>query len=80
MNNNKKITMKTFKELYQFLQTYDEKNIIGWLEKPWKGKDKQESLLRLFAGLDLIQKLKNYDVCKGNFIVIKMYFIIIQII
>jgi hypothetical protein len=31
------------------------------------GKDKQESLLRLFAGLGLIEKLNDYNVCKGNF-------------
>lgn len=57
----------TFKELYEFLQLYEKDSIIEWLEEKWKGKDKQESLLRLFAGLDLIEKLKQYDICKGNF-------------
>ena len=57
----------TFKDLYEFLQMYEENNILSWLEKPWVGKDKQESLLRLFAGLGLIDKLKSYDICKGNF-------------
>lgn len=59
--------MNTFKDLYEFLQKNDEDNIICWLENPWQGKDKQESLLRLFAGLGLIDKLNKYDVCKGNF-------------
>ncbi len=45
-------------------------SIINWLNDEndkWQGKDKQESLLRLFAGLKLIDKLKEFDVCKGNF-------------
>lgn len=59
--------MHTFKDLYEFLQSYEENNIIDWLKKKWLGKDKQESLLRLFAGLGLIDKLKAYDICKGNY-------------
>ena len=59
--------METFKDLYEFLQSYEKNTIITWLEEPWIGKEKQESLLRLFAGLGLIDKLKQYDICKGNF-------------
>jgi hypothetical protein len=59
--------MNTFKDLYKFLKLYEEDNIIKWLKKPWTGKDKQESLLRLLAGLGLIDKLKLYDICKGNY-------------
>lgn len=59
--------METFKDLFKFLQCYDEANIIPWLQKSWIGKDKQESLFRLFAGLGLIDKLSNYNVCHGNF-------------
>ena len=59
--------MKTFKDLYQFLQTYEGNNIITLLEKSWVGKDKQESLLRMFPGLKLIDKLNRYDICKGNY-------------
>ena len=59
--------MDTFKNLYEFLQLNEENDIFTWLEKPWVGKDKQESLLRLFAGLGLIDKLKLYDICKGNY-------------
>ena len=60
-------TMETFNDLFEFLQNSKEDNIIKWLQEPWVGKDKQESLLRLFAGLGLIDKLKPYDICKGNF-------------
>lgn len=59
--------MDTIKDLYEFIQLYDVDNIITWLEEPWVGKDKQESLLRLFAGLGLIEKLKSYDICNGNY-------------
>ena len=59
--------MQTFTDLYEFLQNYDGDDIIEWLNHRWDGKDKQESLLRLFAGLGLIDKLKAYDICKGNF-------------
>jgi hypothetical protein len=60
--------MKTFEELYEFLQIYEKEDIKKWLKTPWKGKDKQESLLRLFAGLGLIDKINTkYNICKGNF-------------
>ena len=58
--------MESFLDLYKFLQEY-KKNIVKWLEDSWAGKDKQESLLRLFAGLGLIEKLNSYDICKGNY-------------
>ena len=64
---NQTYNMDTFKDLYEFLQLYEENNIITWLKEPWVGKDKQESLLRLFAGLGLIDKIKSYDICKGNY-------------
>lgn len=64
---NQTYNMNTIKDLYEFLQLYEENNIITWLKEPWVGKDKQESLLRLFAGLGLIDKIKSYDICKGNY-------------
>ena len=33
--------MDSFMDLYVFLQSYDEENIIPWMEQPWVGKDKQ---------------------------------------
>ena len=64
---NQTYNMDTFKGLYEFLQLCEEKNITTWLKEPWVGKDKQESILRLFAGLGLIDKIKLYDICKGNY-------------
>jgi hypothetical protein len=58
--------MKTFKDLYLFLQEY-EGDITKWLEDNWKGKDKQESLLRLFFALGLVLKLKKFNMTGGNF-------------
>lgn len=59
--------MKTFIDLYKFLQSHNELSIIPWIKEKWDGKDKQESLLRLFASLGLINKLNKYEVLKGNF-------------
>ena len=59
--------IRTFVDLYFFLRNYEQDSILGWLKDSWKGKDKQESLLRLFGGLGLVKKLENYNVCKGNF-------------
>jgi len=59
--------MNTIEDLYKFLQLYEEDNILTWLKESWVGKDKQESLLRLFAGLGLIDKIKSYYICKGNY-------------
>ena len=56
----------TFIGLYKFLQMFNG-DIAEWLNVPWKGKDKQESILRLFAGLGFLPKLHNYDICTGNF-------------
>ena len=58
--------IEDFKQLYNFLRDFDG-DLFEWLNKPWNGKDKQESLLRLFSNLSLIDKLKKYDLCRGNF-------------
>jgi len=58
--------MKTFCDLNKFLH-YFPGNIVKWLGKKWKGKNKQESLLRLFASLGCISKLNDWDICKGNY-------------
>lgn len=58
--------MKTFRDLYEFLQKYDG-DIIEWLNESWIGKDKQESLLRLFGKFNLITVLQNFNICSGNF-------------
>jgi hypothetical protein len=61
------MAFSTFNDLYKFLQNYNKDNILFWLDNPWKGKDKQESLLRIFASLGLISKLNKYTICVGNF-------------
>jgi hypothetical protein len=58
--------IKTFCDLYTFLQNYNNP-IIEWLKEPWVGKDKQESILRLFTSLNLINKFNEFDMCIGNF-------------
>ena len=64
---NQKKSLKTFCDLYNYLQEKKFTDISEWLVTRWKGKDKQESLLRLFAGLGLISKLNEFNVCNGNF-------------
>lgn len=61
--------MNTFINLYDFLRGYpnDVKEWLNDKKDKWKGKDKQESLLRLFAGLGLIDKLHDFNICKGNY-------------
>ena len=60
--------VSTFVDLYEFLQEYDESSIIPWLKNNWVGKDKQESLLRLFSSLKLIPKINDrYHICRGNY-------------
>ena len=59
--------IKSFCDLYEVIQSYEEDNIKNWLSDAWIGKDKQESLLRLFGCLGLIPNLNRYHLCKGNF-------------
>ena len=59
--------IKDYKSLFNYLKVSQFSNIKQWLEHPWKGKDKQESLLRLFSYLGLVSKLNSFDICTGNF-------------
>lgn len=60
--------MKSYKELFLFLQSYTDPHILDWLaDGKWKGKDKQEALLRLFARLGIVSKLDHFHMCCGNF-------------
>ena len=61
--------ISTYYDLYEFLYNHAKTNdsIIDWLNIPWIGKDKQESIFRLFSYLELIKKLDNYNICIGNF-------------
>jgi len=66
-NKMESLEINNFKTLFLYLQESKFDNIIDWLKLPWKGKEKQESLLRLFSSLGLISKLNNFNICKGNF-------------
>ena len=65
-NKNVENNFKTFVDLFEFLQMF-EGDLKKWLQTRWGGKDKQESLLRLFSFLGLVDKINNFDICKGNF-------------
>ena len=59
--------INTFKNLYEILISSDSKSFDKLLAIRPKGKDIQESLLRLFAKLDCIAELNDFKVCTGNF-------------
>lgn len=59
--------IETFIEFFDLLKSLHQDEFLIWLTTPWKGKDKQESCLRLFAKLGLIPKLNDFDICQGNF-------------
>lgn len=59
--------IKNFSQLYNFIMNIEEDTIIPFLNEKWKGKDKQESLFRLFADLNVIKEFDNYSLCDGNF-------------
>jgi hypothetical protein len=56
---------RTFEWLYNHLRSFSD--IRDFLRISWKGLDKQESVLRLFANLRLFPCFDGYDVCEGNF-------------
>ena len=60
--------MKTFKDLYETLKSYDDvSQFRELLASPVKGKDIQESCLRLFAKLGCIESIASCRPCIGNF-------------
>jgi hypothetical protein len=59
--------MKNFSQLYDVVMNIEENTIIPFLNEKWIGKDKQESLFRLFAYLNVIKEFDNYSLCDGNF-------------
>ena len=61
--------MKDYLAVYEFFQSYTNDNIFDFLKQP-SGQQSgyiQEALLRLFGGLQLIDKLNNYTPAIGNF-------------
>ena len=64
----KKSKIDTFEDLYKFLQTCEDSNIINFLNDI-SGQESgynQEALTKLLGGLNLIDKLKNWYPCIGN--------------
>jgi hypothetical protein len=59
--------MNTFIDLYDYIRHKKNTSILSFLKKSWNGKDKQESLFRLFIYLGLNPDFHNYYVCDGNF-------------
>lgn len=62
--------MKTFTDLFNFIVSLKDETIYSFLEDNndiWNGKEKQESLYRLFAYLRLIEEFNQYDLTDGNF-------------
>lgn len=58
--------MKTFYDLYQYL-LISKFDINTFLSNNWKGKDKQESLFRLFCYLNIPSEFNNYIISIGNY-------------
>ena len=60
--------MPTFIDLYNHLITLDETNFRLFLTSDqWSGKDKLESVFRLFAYLNLFEQFNDYKICDGNY-------------
>ena len=57
--------MKTYNDLYEFIISNKEPSILSFLSQSWRGKDKQESLFRLFAYLNIIPEFNTYKICDG---------------
>jgi hypothetical protein len=61
--------MNTYYDLFDYLKTIqNEIELKKFLKtNDWRGKDKQESIFRLFSFLKLFPEFSSFDVCKGNF-------------
>jgi hypothetical protein len=60
--------MNTFIDLYNYLISINDIEFITFLNSDqWIGKDKLESVFRLFSYLNLIEPLNNYKICDGNY-------------
>jgi hypothetical protein len=60
--------MNTFIDLYNYLISINDIEFKTFLNSDqWIGKDKLESVFRLFSYLNLIEPLNNYKICDGNY-------------
>ncbi len=58
--------MTTFEDLYRYLSSKDI-DVNAFLKDKWGGAEMQESMLRLFAYLGIIDELSAFTPCSGNF-------------
>ena len=60
--------MNTFIDLYNYLITINETEFDLFLKtEQWQGKDKLESVYRLFSYLRLFDCFNEYLICDGNY-------------
>ncbi len=59
--------LKTFRGLYKFLRNNRLDDITKFIANNWQGKEKQESVFRLFSYLNLIDEFKEYYIAVGNY-------------
>ena len=60
--------MNTFIDLYNHLKTLNNNEFELFLKtEQWIGKDKLESVFRLFSYLNLIEQFYDYKICDGNY-------------
>ena len=60
--------MNTFIDLYNLLKTLNNNEFELFLKtEQWVGKDKLESVFRLFSYLNLIEPFYDYKICDGNY-------------
>ncbi len=56
-----------FSEFYEYLLEKNYSNVGEFLKENWKGAEKQETLIRLFAFLGIVDDIIDYTPCSGNF-------------
>jgi hypothetical protein len=57
----------TYPELFEQLKAIPSNRFYDWIQERWRGKDKQESCLRMFSSMNLIHKIEGFQRCNGNF-------------
>jgi len=61
------MSARTYRELFCELHTLPLDGMIPWLQEKWKGPNKQEAVLNLFAALGFIEKLSDWEMMEGNY-------------
>lgn len=58
---------RTYRDLFDELQTLPQDGMIPWLKEKWQGPNKQEAVLNLFTALGFIEKLSDWEMMEGNY-------------